>query len=154
MMNPADRQQAASGTTSQSTTSSPSSGGSYPYSAQTSPGTPHSTSPGLLSPASTGSITARADPNNNTVVEVKVDHLPPPGNIDPGLTAFVVWIRPRAGSDYANAGQLKLNPDRTGVLTTTSPHPDIDVMVTGESSSTASSPSRFVILRGAATKPH
>src|SRR5688572_14785599 len=83
VMNPADRQQAASGASPQYTNSSPSSSGSYPSSAPTSQGAAHNSSPGLLSPASTGSITARADPNNNTLVEVKVDHLPPPGNIEP-----------------------------------------------------------------------
>jgi len=66
----------------------------------------------------------------------------------------VVWIRPRAGSEYTNVGQLKLNEDRTGELAATTPYPDFDVTVTGETSATSRSPSKFVILQGSAIRPY
>jgi hypothetical protein len=152
VMRPAERQQSVSAPSSPYTAAPSPSGVAYPYATLTSPTAPQGSSPGLLSPASTGKITTSVDSNNNTMVHLKADHLPPPANIDPSLTTYVVWIRPRASTEFTNSGQLKVNEDRTGELTTTTPYHDFDVVITGESTATPRIPSRFVILQGSANQ--
>ena len=101
-------------------------------------------------PAALGEVTAHADGNGNTLLHVKVDHLPPPDVLAPELRNFVVWVRPAGGYEYLNVGQLKLDDERSGELETTTPHSDFDVLVTAEASGAPRNPSAHVILTGRA----
>lgn len=131
--------------------------GTTPSSASTSvPSAPSTMMPGpsgLLAPSAIGTITTSVDDNKNTLVTLEVEHLPPPTNLDPSLTTYVVWIRPRAGGDVLNVGQLEMTPDRTGELQAATPHANFDVLLTAESSATVRQPSRFVVLQGQGSRP-
>lgn len=109
--------------------------------------------PGLLAPSATGSITTSIDSNSNTVLKVRADHLAQPANLDPSLTTYVVWIRPRVGGDFMNVGQLAMSTDRDGALQTSTPHTNFDVLVTAETTATAPQPSKFVVLQAQASRP-
>jgi hypothetical protein len=99
-----------------------------------------------------GHITRSIDDNNNLVLNVKLEHLPPPSDLDPALRTYVVWVRPISGGPYQNVGQMIINSDREGELTTTTAHSEVDVIVTAEASATPPEPSRFTVLQGTASR--
>ena len=103
-------------------------------------------------PGALGEVTTHPDDNGNTLLNVKVDHLPPPEVLAPELRNFVVWVRPAGGYEYLNVGQLNINDDRSGVLETTTPHSDFDVLVTAEASGAPRHPGAHIILEGRARK--
>jgi hypothetical protein len=129
--------------------------GSSTTSSSTTPGTEHSMTPGpgLLTPSATGSVITSIDSNSNTVLKVRADHLAQPANLDPSLTTYVVWIRPRVGGDFMNVGQLVMSADRGGALQTSTPHTNFDVLLTAEATATAQQPSKFVVLQAQASRP-
>ena len=53
---------------------------------------------------------------------------------------------------YQNAGQLIMNSNRSGELTTTTPHNDVEVIVTAEASATPPEPSHYMVLQGTANR--
>jgi hypothetical protein len=108
--------------------------------------------PSRETPASQGSVSAAVDANGNTALRVVVDHLPPPERLSSDLRTFVVWIRPARGDEYLNAGQLTIDDERSGELEAITPYPDVDVLVTAESSGSPPYPSHFKILEGRATR--
>jgi len=117
-------------------------------------GTPiHELRPALRNPAAVGSIKARADDNQNTLLDVRAEHLAPPVALDPTLSTYVVWIRPVAVQEFTNVGQLAVRSDRSGRLQATTPFPEFNVLVTAEQSGTARAPSPFVVMEGYAKRP-
>lgn len=106
----------------------------------------------LVAPGATGHVLTSLDDNDNLVLEVELEHLPPPGDLDSSLRTYVVWIRPLTGGQYQNVGQLALDSNRRGALTTTTPHADVDVIVTAEANATPPEPSRFTVLQGTAKR--
>ena len=99
-------------------------------------------------PAAMGLVKTRVDDNGNTRLEVRLRHLPPPTNLDRGLTTFVVWLRPTSDGEFRNVGQIVVNKKREGELRTTTPHGQFGVLVTAERNGDPSHPSEHVILRG------
>jgi hypothetical protein len=158
VLSPAKRPDAspstAATTTTKTTTTTTGAGRETTSSSTTSTeGTVPATTRGLLAPSTTGSITSTIGANNNLALKVKLEHLPPPSNLDSTLTTYVVWIRPRTGGAYQNVGQLVMGTDRAGELTTTTAFTDVDVVVTAERDPTTLEPSKFMILQGAASRP-
>jgi hypothetical protein len=113
----------------------------------------HELRPVDRNPAAVGTIKASADANKNTLLDVRVEHLAPPTSLDPTLSTYVVWIRPAAGGEFVNIGQLAMQDDRSGRLRATTPHPEFDVLVTAEQSGTVKFPSTFVVMQGRAKRP-
>jgi hypothetical protein len=110
--------------------------------------TKYALQPADRTPAATGQIKANTDANGNRELEISVKHLPPASSLDQTFRTFVVWVRPGADATFRNVGQLRLDDDRRGELSTTTPYKSFDVMVTAEASGTSLSPSEAVILRG------
>jgi len=106
----------------------------------------------LVAPGATGYVNSDVDDNGNLMLEVELQHLPPPGDLDPTLTTYVVWIRPTSGAGFQNLGQLVLDSNRRGSLTTSTPYSSVEVVVTAEASPTPAEPSRFTVLQGTASK--
>ncbi len=106
----------------------------------------------LVAPGATGTISSKLDDNHNLLLEVKLAHLPPPSNLDPELTTYVVWIRPLSGGSYQNVGQLIMGSDREGELTTSTAFGEVDLIVTAEASPTPREPSIFTVLQGTARR--
>jgi hypothetical protein len=103
--------------------------------------------PTTMNPGSEGKVTARRGAHGNTALTVAVDHLPPPGALGPGLNTYVVWLRPAGSRDFVNMGQVQIDDDRRGRLTTVTPHEDFFILVTGEAAATTSRPSSYVVLQ-------
>jgi hypothetical protein len=101
--------------------------------------------PTARNPGSSGQVIAR-EQNGNTKVIVDVVHLPEPEILDPGLTTYVVWLRPAGSTRYVNMGQVRIDDAPNGRLETTTPYEDFFVLVTGEASPTTPTPSGYVML--------
>lgn len=100
-----------------------------------------------------GVITVEATESNN-MLSIEVENLAPPGRISEGTTVYVVWFKAPTGSPTAQ-GTLEYDPDdRIGRFTATSPHPELQVIVSAEVDATANSPSEVIILRQDVTAPN
>src|SRR5690606_2295803 len=88
--------------------------------------------------------------NENTLVNVTVEHLADPQMVSGRATTYVVWARP-LGQDQGtvgvqNLGTLQVDDDRTGELETTTSLHNFEVFVTAEPSGTVPSPTGEPLL--------
>jgi hypothetical protein len=104
--------------------------------------------PTSANPASEGSVHARAGPNGNTKLDVRLDHLPYPQALDPSFTTYVVWLKAEPSGSFVNMGQVAINEEREGRLETITPHRHFIVVVTAEADAAATAPMGAVMLRG------
>lgn len=112
------------------------------------PSTWHLTA-GQQTTAAQGQVTAKAGPNNNTQLEVRVKHLASPQKVMPGATVYVVWVRGTNESDRPqNVGALRLDSDLQGSLDTTTPLRSFDLLITAESGPTVVEPVSGTVLIG------
>lgn len=112
------------------------------------PATWHLTA-GPQTTAAQGHVTAKAGPNNNTQLEIRVKHLASPQKVMPGATVYVVWVRGTSESDRAqNVGALRLDSELRGMLDTTTPLRSFDLLITAEASPTVSVPVSDSVLIG------
>jgi hypothetical protein len=97
-------------------------------------------------PAASGEIAVQIGKDNeNTKVNVKVDHLARPANLTPAENAYVVWIRP--GSEEAhNQGVLRVGNNLKGELTLITTSKNFDVFITAEQSGSVIAPSGVQVL--------
>ncbi len=105
--------------------------------------------PGDAVPGASGKIIVGSDEDNQRL-KIQVAHLPPPGQLHPSLSTFVVWgSQPGAPPATAmNLGQISIGRDRQGSLEVVTPYPNLDITVTAESTGTPEQPSDYVILQG------
>ena len=100
-------------------------------------------------PGADGTVIAdvHAD-QGQTRVDIKVEHLPPPDRLEPGMTSFVAWYRRDDKAPWVRMGALKYDADgRKGVLEqATVPEVAFDALVTTEASVDPATPSPSVIL--------
>ncbi|MBW4057205.1 MAG: hypothetical protein HIU83_17835 [Proteobacteria bacterium] len=96
-------------------------------------------------PAASGITKLTTDANNNTIVELKVQHLAPPQNLDPPKSVYVVWVETSDNQKF-NLGQLKLDKNLNGELTGTTPFKEFRLIVTAEDFAAITQPSTSVIL--------
>ena len=94
-----------------------------------------------------GQLSITSDQNGNQLVELNVAHLPQPSRLSEGMAIYTVWIRPEESGQYYNMGRLRLNDDRTGVLSFTTPFSAYDMLITAEARPDQMSPSDEVVLR-------
>lgn len=114
--------------------------------------TPLKLSSTAKSPSTDAWLTVSPDPNDNTVLEIKVEHLPPPARLGPGLKTYVVWVESTDGAFVTNVGMLRVDEQQTGSLTTTTPMREFLVKITAEQGGTAIAPSQLVVVEGAARR--
>lgn len=97
--------------------------------------------------AGTDGLLTVEDIEGNQMITVRLEHLPAPGRITEGATAYVVWIQPDGGQ-HQIAGRLDYDEDdRVGVMRATAPHPRFTVTVTAERNASATAPSDIVVAR-------
>lgn len=101
-------------------------------------------------PAAQGEVKAKADENENTLVNVSVEHLADPKMVSKRATTYVVWARPM-GQDQGttgvqNLGTLQVDDSRNGELETTTSLQSFEVFVTAEPSGTVPSPTGEPLL--------
>ena len=98
-------------------------------------------------PAAQGTVNVGAEKNGNRSIEVRVEHLSPPERAAPGARSHVVWLVPRAGGVPQNMGALMLQDDLGGVLKTTTPYREFEILVTAEENPGATKPLTRNVMR-------
>lgn len=92
-------------------------------------------------PAAQGQLKIKDAGNNNTGIELRVQHLANPYKIDPGATTFMVWAKPTAETSRVHPlGALTVNKDLSAELNATTPLKNFELFVTAESSSQLQEP--------------
>jgi hypothetical protein len=83
----------------------------------------------------------------NRMLNLTLEHLPPPSRLGQGMTAYIVWLKPANGQPQM-ASRLAYDEDeRTGTATATTPGARFEVLVTAERNANATSPSDVVVAR-------
>jgi hypothetical protein len=106
--------------------------------------------PGNATPGASGKVSVQQTDSNNQKLKIQVAHMPPPGELHPNLSHFVVWghIPGQPQQSAMNLGQISIGRDREGTLEVVTPYPNLDLMITAESTSTPRQPSNYVVLQG------
>lgn len=92
-------------------------------------------------PAAQGQLKISDAGNNNTGIELRVQHLATPTKIDGSATTFMVWAKPFANAARVQPlGALAVNDDLSAQLNATTPLKNFEVFVTAESSSQVPEP--------------
>jgi len=92
-----------------------------------------------------GTVEAKAGPNDNTEIEVRVKHLSDPARVASDATVYVVWIHPR-NAEIQNVGALKVDADLVGKLNTSTPHRTFTLTVTPEPSARMAAPTHRAVF--------
>lgn len=92
-----------------------------------------------------GTVEAKAGPNDNTQIEVRVKHLSPPARVASDASVYVVWIQPR-NAEIQNVGALQVDADLVGKLNTTTPHRTFTLTVTPEPSARMAAPTHGAVF--------
>ena len=92
-----------------------------------------------------GTVQAKAGPNDNTQIEVRVKHLSEPARVASDASVYVVWIQPR-NAEIQNVGALKVDADLVGKLDTTTPHRTFTLTVTPEPSARMAAPTHAPVF--------
>jgi hypothetical protein len=102
---------------------------------------------GPNNPAARGTLRVSTEDNQNTGIEVEVNHLAEPSRINPGASSYVVWVQPRATESQAqNLGALQVDRNLQGKLKTVIPYQDFRVFITAEPSAMVNEPSGDPVL--------
>src|SRR5260370_25408350 len=99
-----------------------------------------------LGPSARGEVKVSRDRNNNTKVDLKVDHLAKPDRLAPPKTVYVVWIQSE-NKEPENKGQLTVGDDLKGQFKTSTSSHAFDIFVTAEDNAQATAPSGAEVLR-------
>jgi len=87
------------------------------------------------------------DLEGNRMIEIDLEHLPPPSRVSEGATVYVVWVKPGNGTP-AMAGRLDYDEDdRTGHMRATTPETRFELLITAERNGSVASPSDIVVAR-------
>jgi hypothetical protein len=98
-------------------------------------------------PAASGTVHAERDKDNaNTKLDIKVDHLARPTDLNPSATTYLVWIRP-SGGDAVKEGAIGIDKDLKGELHVVTVSKNFDLFITPEQSETVTVPSTMEVLR-------
>lgn len=101
--------------------------------------------PSASLPAALGEAKATKDPNGNTRVRLKVEHMAPPQNLQPPKSVYVVWAETPEKQRY-NLGQLRVDEKRRGSLETTTAFKMFRLIVTAEDYPTVTQSSAQEVL--------
>ncbi len=98
-------------------------------------------------PAAQGTAKLKITDNGNVDIDMVVEHLAPPEKIDPGATAYVVWVR---GTDRfaqaQNMGALVIDDNLKGEFKGGTPLHAFQLSVTAEPSRVSTIPSGKTVL--------
>ncbi len=92
-----------------------------------------------------GTVEAKAGPNDNTQIEVRVKHLSEPARVASDASVYVVWIHPR-NAEIQNVGALRIDEDLVGKLNTSTPHRTFTLTVTPEPSARMAAPTHRAVF--------
>ncbi len=104
-------------------------------------------------PAAEGRVETRRTSDQNTEVNVEVEHLAPPGRVASGATTYVVWAQPLGDQTKPqNVGAMRVGADRSGSLKTKTPHESFDLLVTPEPNPTVTEPTNRPVFKAKIAK--
>ncbi|MGH7874590.1 MAG: hypothetical protein ACREQO_20560 [Candidatus Binatia bacterium] len=83
--------------------------------------------------------------NNNTRIELEVQHLAPPQNLVPKKSVYVVWAQAPQGRTI-NLGQMIVGQDRASEFIGITPLKEFRIIVTAEELPATATPSSQVVL--------
>ena len=99
-------------------------------------------------PGATGKVEVKRSKNGNTRMEVDVEHLAKASQVDSRAVTYVVWIQ---SLDHAtapqNVGNLMVDDDLKGHVSTMSPLASFELVITPESSHQAPEPTGDPVFR-------
>lgn len=99
-------------------------------------------------PAAKGQVETRRTENQNTEVKLEVEHMAPPQKVAPDATVYVVWAQPLApDAPPQNMGSFVIDRDRSGSLTTVTPHEKFELLVTPEARGTVERPTNEPVMK-------
>lgn len=104
------------------------------------------------SPSTDAWLTVTGDANNNSILQIKVEHLPPPGRLASSLKTYVVWVMSTDGAFVTNVGMLQVSGDQKGSITTTTPLREFIVRITAEEAGTVVTPGAIIVAEGGARR--
>lgn len=96
-------------------------------------------------PAAEADIKVDTDKNGNYELEITVENLAHPGNLNPAKETYVVWMESKDYRVY-NLGELKVSDNLKGSLTAVTPHEPDKVYITAEDNASETRPGNQVIL--------
>ncbi len=100
-------------------------------------------------PSAVAEVKTRETFRGNTRVDLRVQHLAKPEDVDPTATVYVVWVRPlNRGALPTNLGKLEVNRHSEGRLSAVTPLHDFEVLITPEPWKTVMVPTGKTILAG------
>jgi hypothetical protein len=93
-------------------------------------------------PAARGNATVTTTDDGNTKIDLNVEHLARPDEINPEATVYVVWAQDKAGvQEPRNLGALMVDEDLEGNITAVTPLRAFDLFITAEPSPRMTTPS-------------
>lgn len=98
-----------------------------------------------LAPAAVASAKVRLDGNQNTLVEVKLEHAAPAPMLWPPRQVYVVWAEGTEGRLF-QLGQLRVNEDRSGHFEGTTALERFRLLITAEDDPHPERPSQPYVL--------
>lgn len=107
--------------------------------------------PSRLLPAAIIRLNLGTDHNGNTTVDLKVQHMALPGNLNPPKDVYVVWVQ-RPNQRPQRKGQLKIDSSLNGELKFVTPEKRFDVIITAEDNANTPTPSGTVVARSAVAR--
>jgi hypothetical protein len=105
-------------------------------------------------PGARGKIGIERTDNKNTHLEVDVEHLAKPDQVDSRAVTYVVWVQ---ALDHAtppqSVGNMLVNDELKGHISTVSPLVAFDLVITPEASQQASMPTGDPVFTARISKP-
>ena len=98
-------------------------------------------------PAASGTVHAERDKDNqNTKLDIKVNHLARPSNLNRSATTYLVWIRPSGGA-AVKQGAIGVDKNLKGEMHTVTVAKNFEIFITPEQSDTVTVPSAVEVLQ-------
>jgi hypothetical protein len=102
-------------------------------------------------PSANGTVTTGHDRNNNTTVDMKVQHLAHPSALTPSAIVYVVWVQAN-GHSAENQGELVVDDNLNGRFKGSTPYEQFSIFVTSEQSAQVRIPTGEQLLTAAVTQ--
>ncbi|MFH0778505.1 MAG: hypothetical protein V2A71_07730 [Candidatus Eisenbacteria bacterium] len=99
----------------------------------------------VVVPAAQAKAKVGLDKNGNALVELTVNHLAPPQNLNPPRSVYVVWIH-TPDNRVINLGQLRVGGKLKGAIRGITPFKEFRLVVTAEDDPMAAYPGQQTVL--------
>ncbi len=103
--------------------------------------------PTPAAPSVAGTLTVKQQNQANYKADLRLQYLPLPQNLGPGLSTYVAWVKPAGSDRYIRVGTIGINQgNREGEIKFTTPYQSFRVIVTAEKTPNVQQPGEPVIV--------